>query len=225
MTSSLFPSDGSRVEMLHGDRTVPDVRVVRVTDTAVTLSLALAQATLSTGDGVCLRWPAGPRGRYAQRGTVRSIDENRLEIGFDGALEIEQLRNYVRGGGGESVLLVRPSQPERYGRVHDISERSVRALFGGTDLRPGDELRLRVQLADDEVVEFPATVLRASTIRQQVPVRGPLLTEIVALFEQDERQARIIRRYVMRLQLQARRQAAQVETTATEVLAEVISLR
>lgn len=225
MTSSLFPADGSRVEMIHGDQTLPDVRVVRVTDTAVTLSLALADAALTTGGGVVLRWPAGPRGRYAQRGTVRTIDENRIEIGFDGETEIEQLRNYVRGGGGESVLLVRPGEPERFGRVHDISERSVRALFGSTDLRPGDELWLRVQLADDEVVEFPATVLRASTIRQQVPVRGPLLTEIVALFEQDERQARIIRRYVMRLQLQARRQASAVVEPETGALAEVISLR
>ncbi|SDT70603.1 hypothetical protein [Actinoplanes derwentensis] len=225
MTSSLFPSDGSRVEMVHGALTVPDVRVVRVTDTAVTLSLALDDVDLSTGDGVHLRWPAGLRGRYALHGTVAGVDENRIDVRVAGQPEIEQLRDYVRGGGGESVLLVLPGETERYGRVHDISERSVRALFHGIGFEPGQETRLRVQLAGDVVVEFPATVLRAATIRQQVPVRGPLLTEIVAIFEQDERQAKIIRRYVMRLQLEARRQSRAVESPDPEPMAEIIALR
>lgn len=221
----MFLSDGSRVEMAHGTRILPDVRVARVTDAAVTLSLALDDIDMTPGDGVFLRWPAGPRGRYALRGTVAGVAGNRIDVRVAGQPEIEQLRDYVRGGGGESVLLVMPGAPERYGRVHDISERSVRALFHGVGFEPGQETHLRVQLAADIVVEFPATVLRAATIRQQVPVRGPLLTEIVAIFEQDERQAKIIRRYVMRLQLEARRQSQAVEASDPEPLAEVIALR
>jgi hypothetical protein len=219
MTSSLFPADGSRVELDNGGRSLPDVRVVRVTETTVTVSLALADVALTTGSVVTLRWPAGPRGRYSQNGTVLRVDENRIEVTFLGEPEIEQLRNYVRGGGGESILLVRAGEPQRIGQVHDLSERSVRAHFSDVDLRPGEEMLLRLQLGE-EVVEFPAIAYRVAQIRQQVPVRGPLVTEMVAIFEQDERQAKIIRRYVLRLQLQARREAAAADALAEETLAE-----
>ncbi|MFC4070830.1 hypothetical protein [Actinoplanes subglobosus] len=219
MTSSLFPADGSRVELDIGDQTLTEVRVVRVAETTVTLSLPLADATLKVGSVVILRWPAGPRGRYSQQGTVRKTDENRIDITTLGDPEIEQLRNFVRGGGGESILLVRADEPQRVGRVHDLSERSVRAYFGDVDLRPGEEMLLRLQLGD-EVVQFPAIAYRVARIRQQVPVRGPLVTEMVAIFEQDERQAKIIRRYVMRLQSQARREAAAAAALAEEALAE-----
>jgi hypothetical protein len=219
MTSSLFPADGSRVELDNGDQTLTEVRVVRVTETTVTLSLALADATHKVGSVVILRWPAGPRGRYTQQGIVRKTDENRIDVTPLGDPEIEQLRNFVRGGGGESILLVRADEPQRVGRVHDLSERSVRAYFGDVDLRPGEEMLLQLQLGD-EIVQFPATAYRVAQIRQQVPVRGPLVTEMVAIFEQDERQATIIRRYVMRLQLQARREAAAAAALAEEALAE-----
>jgi hypothetical protein len=220
MTSSLFPADGSRVELDNGGRSLPDVRVVRVTETTVTLSLALSDVAFTTGSVVTLRWPAGPRGRYSQIGTVLKVDENRIEVTFLGEPEIEQLRNYVRGGGGESILLVRAGEPQRIGQVHDLSERSVRAHFSDVDLRPGEEMLLRLQLGE-EVVEFPAIAYRVAQIRQQVPVRGPLVTEMVAIFEQDERQAKIIRRYVLRLQSQARREAAAANALAEEAMAEV----
>jgi hypothetical protein len=219
MTSSLFPADGSRVELDNGDQTLTEVRVVRVTETTVTLSLALADAAHKVGSMVILRWPAGPRGRYTQQGVVRKTDENRIDVTLLGDPEIEQLRNFVRGGGGESILLVRADEPQRVGRVHDLSERSVRAYFGDVDLRPGEEMLLQLQLGE-EIVQFPAIAYRVAQIRQQVPVRGPLVTEMVAIFEQDERQAKVIRRYVMRLQLQARREAAAAAALAEEALAE-----
>ena len=223
MTSSLFPADGSRVELDIGGRNLPEVRVVRVTETTVTLSLPLADVAFPAGSAVTLRWPAGPRGRYVQNGAVLRVDENRIDITLAGEPEIEQLRNYVRGGGGESIHLVRAGEPQRFGQVHDISERSVRAHFDDVDLRPGERMLLRVQLGN-EVVEFPATAYRVAQIRQQVPVRGPLVTEMVALFEQDERQAKIIRRYVLRLQLAARREAAAVHDLAEATLAEAAAM-
>jgi hypothetical protein len=208
MTSSLFPADGTRVEMDTGDERLADVRVVRVTDAAVTLSLALDDVP-PLGSSVTLRWPAVPRGLYAVRATVISLDENRADFTISEIPVIEQRRMFVRGGGGESVQLVRTDAPECVGLVHDISERSVRAHFSDVELRPGQEMRLRVQL-DNEIVEFPATALRVSAIRQQVPVRGPLMVEMVAIFEQDERQAKIIRRYVLRQQVARAREAALV---------------
>ncbi|MEU4425254.1 hypothetical protein AB0F81_31935 [Actinoplanes sp. NPDC024001] len=208
MTSSLFPADGSRVEMDTGDERLPEVRVVRVTDGVMTLSLALDDVP-PLGSPVTLRWPAGPRGSYAVRATVTALDENRADFQVVNEPVVEQRRMFVRGGGGESVLLVRADAPELVGRVHDISERSVRATFSDVELRPGQEMRLRVQLGA-EIVEFPATALRVSAIRQQVPVRGPVTVEMVAIFEQDERQAKIIRRYVLRQQVARAREAALV---------------
>ena len=224
MTSSLFPPDGSRVELDTGGETFPHIRLVEAAGDIVTLSLALADISLTTGSPVTLRWPAGPRGRHTQRGTVQRIDENRVGVRLLGEVEIEQLRNYVRGGGGESVLLVRASEPEAIGWVHDISEHSVRAHFTGVDLRPGQEMRLRIQLSD-EVVEFPAVALRVSSIRQQVPVRGPLMVEMVAIFDRDERQATAIRKYVMQLQLAARREAAAIQRLAEEIFADTPETR
>ncbi|MBG0563212.1 hypothetical protein [Actinoplanes aureus] len=206
MTSSLFPADGTRVELDTGDERLPDVRVVRVTDAAMTLSLALDDVP-PLGSSVTLRWPAGLRGSYAVRATVTSLDENRADFQISDEPVLDQRRMFVRGGGGEDVLLVRADAPETVGLVHDISERSVRAHFSDVDLRPGQEMRLRVQLGT-EIVEFPATALRVSAIRQQVPVRGPVMIEMVAIFEQDERQAKIIRRYVLRQQVARAREAA-----------------
>ncbi|MEV6299431.1 hypothetical protein AB0M02_08505 [Actinoplanes sp. NPDC051861] len=206
MTSSLFPAGGSRVEMDTGDERLGGVRVVRVTDAAVTLSLALDDVP-PQGSTVILRWPAGIRGLYAVRAAMLSADENRVDFRLLEEPAVEQRRNFVRGGGGEDVLLVRPGRRESIGRVHDISERSVRAHFTDVDLRPGQEMRLRVQLGG-EVVEFPAIAMRVSAVRQQVPFRGPLSVEMVAIFEQDERQAKIIRRYVLRQQVARAREAA-----------------
>ncbi|GGN58068.1 hypothetical protein GCM10010112_11540 [Actinoplanes lobatus] len=222
MTSSLFPADGSHVEMDLGGRTLPQVRVVRVTDATVTLSLARADVPLTSGSPVTIRWPAGSRGRYAQHGTVVRVDENRIDVTLPGEPEIEQQRLYVRGGGGEAILLVRADKPQVTGRVHDISEQSVRAHFSDVDLRPGDQMLLRVQLGS-EVVEFPATALRVSSLRQQVPVRGPVMVEMVAIFDRNEHQAKIIRRYVFRLQTMARREAAAAEAMADEMMAEMMA--
>jgi hypothetical protein len=57
------------------------------------------------------------------------------------------------------------------------------------------------------VVEFPARAVKVSSVRQQVPVRGPLMVELVAVFTAaDERQARVIRRYILSLEMRARAQ-------------------
>ncbi|MEU8237815.1 hypothetical protein AB0C07_06200 [Actinoplanes missouriensis] len=213
MTGDLFPlegsaflAEGSRLELDNGEDRIPGIRVVRAAGTSVTLSLALDDVP-PPGAAVTLRGGGTPRGRYAIRGAVTSTDENRVEIRLIGEPEIEQLRHYVRGGGGENVLLVRPGEVEAIGWVHDISENSVRAHFSDVDVRPGAPMVLRVQLGED-VVEFPAVATKVNAIRQRVPARGPLMVELVAVFEEDERQAKIIRRYVLRQQMARARAAA-----------------
>lgn len=207
MSSSLIPEDGSRVEMEAGGDIHPGVRVVTATEAAVTVSLPSAHLPRA-GSTVILRWSAAPRGRYVVSATVAVADENRAELRLAGEPEIVQNRLYVRGGGGEPIVMTRSGHPDAIGWVHDISERSVRAHFTDVEVRPGHEVAIRVQLGG-EVVELTGTVTKASAMRQQVPVRGPLSVEMVALYDPHETDAKIIRRYVMRYQLLMRTKAAE----------------
>jgi hypothetical protein len=203
MSTPSLPADGSYIEMTSSGETLPEVRVVHADGTVITLSVALTDVP-PAGSTVTVRWSAAPRGRYASSGDVLAVDGNRVEVRVEGEPAIEQDRNFVRGGGGEPVVLVPAGQEAATGFLHDISEQSIRAHFTDVEVLPGQEIRLRIQLGE-EVVEFPATVTKVSSMRQQIPRRGPLSVELVAVFESnDEQQARVIRRYVMRHQLIAR---------------------
>jgi hypothetical protein len=178
------------------------VRVVHAEGAAATLSLALA-AVPPVGAGLTLRWPAGARGRYAQEALVVGVDENRIDVEATGPARIEQNRNFVRGGGGEQVLMLRPGEPDTLGWIRDISEQAVRAHFADVPLHEGDEFRLRI-LLDPDLIELDATAAKVATLQQAVPQRGPMSVEVVALLAVDETQAQTIRRYVLRQQLLTR---------------------
>jgi len=207
MSTRTLPADGSYIEMTAYGETLSDVRIVHANGTDVTLSLALADVP-QTGTTVTLRWAAPPRGRYAQDAAVVGTDGNRVDIRFSGEPSIVQARSFVRGGGGEAIVMVRPEEDDAIGFVHDLSERAVRAHFTDIQLLPGTEILLRIQL-DDEVVEFPATAFKVNSVRQQLPKRGPLSVETVAVFDAtDDHAAKIVRRYIMRKQLLSRSRGA-----------------
>ena len=206
MSTRTLPADGSYVEMTASGETLSDVRVVQANGTGVTLSLALADVP-PTGTTVTLRWAAAPRGRYLQDADVVGTDGNRVEIRFSGEPSIVQARSFVRGGGGETIVLVRPAEEDATGFVHDLSERAVRAHFTDITPRPGTEMLLRIQL-DEQIVEVPATAFKVSSMRQQLPKRGPLSVEMIAVFEAPDQQARAIRKYIMRRQLLSRARGA-----------------
>jgi hypothetical protein len=187
MTSHMLPDPGTLVEMTASDEPLRGVRVVHADGAFLILSLAL-DAVPAVGAQVTLRWPAGDRGRYAQEAVVVEVDENRIGLEPSAAARLEQQRNYVRGGGGEQVLMCRPGKPDAIGWIRDISEHSVRAHF-----------------AD---VEVPATAAKVASLRQSLPQRGPMSVELVAVFDADETQAQTIRRYVLRQQLLARARTA-----------------
>jgi hypothetical protein len=155
------------------------------------------------GASVTLRWSAGPRGRYALTGAVLTADENRIDVAAGSAPKVEQNRNFVRGGGGERVLLRRPGCTDALGWIRDLSEQGIRAHFADADLTEGDEVRLHIQL-DADMVDVTAVATKVASLRQTVPQRGPMSVELIAVFRPDETQAQVIRRYVMRQQMLAR---------------------
>ncbi|MBM2623509.1 hypothetical protein JIG36_49250 [Actinoplanes sp. LDG1-06] len=210
MSTPTLPAGGSFIEMTAFGETQSGVRVVQAEGTAVTLSLALADVP-PAGTTVTLRWATAPRGRYASLANVTSVDGNRVELQLAGDLSLEQTRDFVRGGGGEPIVLMLPSQPVAQGFVRDLSERAVRAQFTDVEVQPGDDVTLRVQVGDD-VVEFGAQAVKVSSMRQQIPHRGPLIVEMVAVFTgDDEHQARVVRRYIMHEQLMARARSASAQ--------------
>jgi hypothetical protein len=207
MSEPLLPADGSFLELTSSGETVPDVRVVHAGEEVITLSLALSDIP-PPGSSVTVRWAAAPRGRYAVTANVSAVDGNRFDVRFAGEPSIVQARDYVRGGGGELLLMERDGEEDAVGFVHDLSERAVRAHFTDVIVRPGDEMMLKIQLTD-EVAEFPARAIKVSSMRQQVPRRGPLSVEMVAVFDgQDDHTAKMIRRYIMKQQLLSRSRAA-----------------
>ena len=206
MSEHVLPEPGTTVELTAVSDTVPGVRVVATEPGALTLSMALALVP-AAGATITLRWPAGIRGRYALPVHVEAVDENRIRVRPIGRAEIQQQRNFVRGGGGERVMLRRPRCPDVHGWIRDISEQGVRAHFEDIILAEREEIRLRVQL-DDEVVDLAATTRRVESLRQTVPVRGPMSVEVVAALQPDEYHAQLIRRYVMRQQVLTRARSA-----------------
>jgi hypothetical protein len=206
LTSQPLPDVGALVEMTASDEPVPGVRVVQTDGDLLILSLAPADVPRA-GAPVTLRWPAGLRGRFVRTGTVTEVDENRVAVEITGATGIEQQRNFVRGGGGEQVLLRRPGHPDVPGWIRDISEQGARAHFADVDLRDGDDFVLQVLLERD-VVEVEATAANVASLRQSIPRRGPMSVEVVAVFTVDETQAQTIRRYVLRQQLLSRGRTA-----------------
>jgi hypothetical protein len=202
----MLPEPGTVVELSVADGPLSGVRVVTGAPDAppgsVTLSLALA-AVPPVGSTVELRWPAGPRGRWVVAVRVEAAEENRIRVAPAGSAAIEQHRNFVRGGGGEEVLLRRPRCPDVLGWVRDISEQGLRAHFADVVLAEGEEIRLRVQL-DNQVVDVAAVTSTVASLRQSLPQRGPMSVEVVATLLPDEHQAQLIRRYVMRQQVLTR---------------------
>jgi len=145
----MLPADGSYIEMTSYGETLPEVRVVQAAGTVITLSLAKTDLPPANST-VELRWAAAPRGRYAVGADVVAIDGNRVEVQFSGEPAVVQSRLYVRGGGGETIMLVRPGQDDAFGRVHDLSEHAVRANFTDVAIHPGEELLVDYQIDSDE---------------------------------------------------------------------------
>ena len=204
-TTALLPDAGSYVEMTDSDeQQASRVRVVHAEGTALTLSAPLVAVPV-VGATVILRWSAAPRGRYALPCVVIKVDENRLQVQARGEPQVEQQRHFVRGGGGEQVIMHRPGFPDTNGWIRDISEHSMRAHFEGTNVRDGEDLQLRIELGH-EVIDVHARAAKVEALAQQVPP-GPMSVELVAIFDATEAQARVIRRYVMRQQLLSRTRA------------------
>lgn len=195
-----MPGPDLIVTLVTADGTAVRARVERSDAGALDLRpSAVTPPPVAVGDAVALRWPAGQRGRYTVGGTVREVTDARLTVAVGGEPSIEQVRRFVRGGGGEKVWVRRSDVPEAVGGyVLDLSEQGLRATFDGRQAQPGQSVVLLVEL-DDDSIEVAATVLDS---------RADQEVEVVFGLRPEEPQAQAIRRHVLRRQALARARAA-----------------
>jgi hypothetical protein len=171
------------------------------------------------GSSLKLSWVGGPRGRYVV--DAKLVSTSRVEglptrcwtLSVESAPTIEQRRRFVRAGGGEHVR-VRAKERDVVltGSATDISEGGVR--FRIVDAKPDDPERVTlndgeavsvvVQLGDD-MLDADGAVLR--TIEDHAAKK----VDMIVTLELSERQAEMVRRYVMRQQILARRAAVDAE--------------
>jgi hypothetical protein len=165
----------------------------------VTLKISAQSVPPADGVPVTLRWAAGYRGRWAVTAIVLRAAEQLLWLRLVDVPAIEQVRRFTRAGGGERIWVRKPgTDVEVPGVVQDLSEQGVRARFQGKQARPGQQMLVRLEL-DGETLDLDGTVLE-SRVSDEV--------EIVITFEPEERDAQLIRRYVLHQQMLARSRAA-----------------
>lgn len=159
-----------------------------------------AQDRPEAGTQVTIRWTAGARGRYAAPARLVELIRGavpRWVTRPSGPVAVEQSRQYVRGGGGEPVVLLRhnPDDPSPVtGYVVDLGEGGLRARFTGTEITVGERVVVTLIL-DGDTIDAPGRAYRAAA--------GPG-AQVVIVFDLGERQAQVIRRYVIRDQMRSR---------------------
>jgi hypothetical protein len=156
------------------------------------------------GTLMAFRWNA-PRGRYTVQASLRSTARPQGQalhlwnLNPEGPPTIEQRRQFVRAGGGEGVVLEPRETGELSGMVTDISEGGVRCRFRYGRLRAGEPVEVRVTLGEESLA-VNGWVLRTTD-------EGGSL-DVIVVYELAEREADMVRKYVMHQQILARRMAA-----------------
>jgi hypothetical protein len=211
-TNAAGPAISTLVELTTTDEPIRGVRVDEVTGQRMTLTPPSSAAVcLAPGDQVTLYWPAEGRGRYVVTGQVAEMVGTRLVVELGSEPRIEQLRQFVRGGGGEEIRMrkVGTDGAGHAGEVCDISERSVRAQFAAVGIDDGEAVWLTFCL-DADTVEVYGTVARVTVEPPEAPGSDEDRTELIVMLDTDEAQAQLIRRYVLRQQMLARARAAEM---------------
>jgi PilZ domain len=114
-----------------------------------------------------------------------------------GPVRLQSRRNYVRGGGGETVELDTGSATV-LGRVVDMSEGGLRCRVRENQVRREEVVSVRVRLGGD-VLELTGTVLFVR------PDDEGDFIDLVVTYETTEAIGRAIRGYVLRREMEERR--------------------
>jgi hypothetical protein len=205
--SSTSPGINERVEITVRRGGTYRSRVEDVDGALVSLAAPLDLLVTDVPDAgleLTVRWIAGERGRYAADAVIDHVVHGHVStwvVKITSDPEIEQNREYVRGGGGEPVELTVGENGESHrGEAIDVSERSIKAVFKRLDIAAGTEVSLRLALEDEQM-------LLKGKVYRVVDQAATSEVQIVLMLDADESQAQAIRRHVMNLQRLARARA------------------
>jgi c-di-GMP-binding flagellar brake protein YcgR len=184
-------------------------------DTGGQLILAAPQGgTVETpreNETVTLIWSAGERGRYTAAINLISVERAQLSlwtVKLAGQPQIEQRRQFVRGRGTELVRLEPPAsgdvtarQPPISGPVDgqmvDIGEGGIRISVADGELAAGQLAMVTVWLGQQQ--------LGLDAVVYETIAEDAKRTMVVMRFQKPtEKEAQLIRQYVLRRQLAAR---------------------
>lgn len=182
-------------------------RVEDVTDTTLSVAAPFGGGVEppEIGSTVDLCW-TGPRGQYRAPVRLLSIERSNVRswtVELAGPVELAQRRRYVRAtAAGEPVTIrVNESDVTVTGRAVDLSEGGLRCWVTEGEVAAGAQITVTIGL-DDNQLAVNGEVLR---VMERRTGKG---LDIVIVFDLAEAAADIVRRYVMRAQLLARRLAA-----------------
>ena len=208
MTAGATPDPNTLVDIRLPDGRQYPSRIEDATATVWTLAAPFGGGLEppETGSPLDVRWTS-PRGQYIASMRLLGITRDRItcwSVEPTGPVQLDQRRRFVRAGGGEPVA-VRPVEPADakavLGRIVDISEGSVRCWLSAAEFGTDQEVLVTLSL-DGEQLTVPGTILKA------LERDGAKGLDLVVTFTLGEELAGLVRRYVMRAQLQARRAAA-----------------
>ncbi|MBB4660979.1 PilZ domain-containing protein [Conexibacter arvalis] len=131
-------------------------RVTRVSDAEVVLVLLLdLPASMRQGqvDGMAIEFP-GPRGLVRIEGSGRVLASDAVQLTLEGAVEVQQRRDFVRVSAVRPLALARVDDENRVGRWVDTFTVNVSGnglLASGPDtLQIDDAVRFRLRVVDGE---------------------------------------------------------------------------
>lgn len=153
----------------------------------------------AVGAGLEIAWVDGDR-RYAIDMRLRSLTREqppRWELEVVGSVRLQTRRNYVRGGGGEIIEIVKGA--EKFdGKVIDLSEGGVRLRVREDRFDRDDRVDLRLTL-DNQQLALRGTV---RFVRRH-PESASF--DVIITYETTEAIGRTIRGYVLRREMEERR--------------------
>jgi hypothetical protein len=151
------------------------------------------------GTAMEIAWVDGDR-RHGVDVRLRAFTKEqppRWELQVVGSVHLQTRRNYVRGGGGESAKIVRAAESLE-AKVIDLSEGGVRLRITEDLFERDDRLELVLSLGHDRV---PLNG-RVRFVRQLPDAEG---FDLIITYEVPEGVSRLIRGYVLRRDMEARR--------------------
>jgi c-di-GMP-binding flagellar brake protein YcgR len=210
---------GSPVNLTHMEEEFESrVEVVDGNTVIVAAPLNTTVEPPELGSILSLGWAAEPRGQYVA--DARLVSTSRVEgvpircwsVSVESEPVLHQRRRFVRAGGGEAVRVRAKGRDVMIsGHATDVSEGGVRfkvcdpnpAEAEPATLRDGEPVTAVLQLGDD-TLDADGCVLRT--------IDNPTAktVDVIVTLQLSERQAQMVRRYVLRQQVLARRVAGDV---------------